>query len=172
MVPQQPMSITLFSCDDQCEFIPCMYLRFFAARFREPGFVHQHRSDLLALSRHGRSDWCFHFLYGNTRTLLIEPAMVHFKIRIGLVARICRSQSSKDDQFRQGRGSIPRFGIISFAFCLPCPCYMRQGRRFPILPVLTLLITPAAFVGKVLHLLVSSTLLYKEALVPECCVQV
>jgi hypothetical protein len=49
---------------------------------------------------------------------------------------------------------------------------MRQGRRFPILPVLTLLITPAAFVGKVLHLLVSSTLLYKEALVPECCVQV
>ena len=34
------------------------------------------------------------------------------EIRIGLVARICRSQSSKDDQFRQGRGSIPRFGII------------------------------------------------------------
>ena len=36
-------------------------------------------------------------------------------IRIGLVARICRSQSSKDDQFRQGRGSIPRFGNLSFA---------------------------------------------------------
>ena len=36
-------------------------------------------------------------------------------IRIGLVARICRSQSSKDDQFRQGRGSIPRFGNFSFA---------------------------------------------------------
>jgi hypothetical protein len=34
------------------------------------------------------------------------------EIRIGLVARICRSHSSKDDQFRQGRGSIPRFGII------------------------------------------------------------
>jgi hypothetical protein len=32
------------------------------------------------------------------------------------VARICRSQSSKGDQFRQGRGSIPRFGIISFVF--------------------------------------------------------
>jgi hypothetical protein len=39
-----------------------------------------------------------------------------FSIRIGLVARICRSQS-KDDQFRQGRGSIPRFGI----FLLPFP---------------------------------------------------
>ena len=38
------------------------------------------------------------------------------KIRIGLVARICRSQSSKDDQFRQGRGSIPRFGIILLLF--------------------------------------------------------
>ena len=37
-------------------------------------------------------------------------------IRIGLVARICRSQSSKDDQFRQGRGSIPRFGIILLHF--------------------------------------------------------
>jgi hypothetical protein len=37
-------------------------------------------------------------------------------IRIGLVARICRSQSSKDGQFRQGRGSIPRFGIVFFAF--------------------------------------------------------
>jgi hypothetical protein len=32
------------------------------------------------------------------------------------VARICRSQSSTDDQIRQGRGSIPRFGIGSF-FC-------------------------------------------------------
>jgi hypothetical protein len=40
-------------------------------------------------------------------------------IRIGLVARICRSQSSKGDQFRQGRGSIPRFGIISFVFAYP-----------------------------------------------------
>jgi hypothetical protein len=38
-------------------------------------------------------------------------------IRIGLVARICRSQSSKDDQFRQGRGSIPRFGINLFFCC-------------------------------------------------------
>ena len=37
-------------------------------------------------------------------------------IRIGLVARICRSQSSKDDQSRQGRGSIPRFGIILLLF--------------------------------------------------------
>jgi hypothetical protein len=37
-------------------------------------------------------------------------------IRIGLVARICRSQSSQDDQFRQGRGSIPRFGIVPFCF--------------------------------------------------------
>ena len=42
----------------------------------------------------------------------MEPAMVQYNIRIGLVARICRSQSSKGDQFRQGRGSIPRFGII------------------------------------------------------------
>ena len=32
------------------------------------------------------------------------------------MARICRSQSSKDDQFRQGRGSIPRFGIILLLF--------------------------------------------------------
>ena len=32
------------------------------------------------------------------------------------MARICRSQSSKDDQFRQGRGSIPRFGIILLPF--------------------------------------------------------
>ena len=40
-------------------------------------------------------------------------------IRIGLVARICRSQSSKDDQFRQGRGSIPRFGKYSFARSRP-----------------------------------------------------
>ena len=48
-------------------------------------------------------------------SILIEPAMVQSTtIRIGLVARICRSQSSKDDQFRQGRGSIPRFGIILF----------------------------------------------------------
>jgi hypothetical protein len=39
-----------------------------------------------------------------------------FNIRIGLVARICRSQSSQGDQFRQGRGSIPRFGIIPFSF--------------------------------------------------------
>jgi hypothetical protein len=31
------------------------------------------------------------------------------------VARICRSHSSKEDQNRQGRGSIPRFGIPSFA---------------------------------------------------------
>jgi hypothetical protein len=38
-------------------------------------------------------------------------------IRIGLVARICRSQSSKDDQFRQGRGSIPRFGILLLLCC-------------------------------------------------------
>jgi hypothetical protein len=37
-------------------------------------------------------------------------------IRIGLVARICRSQSLKHDQFRQGRGSIPRFGIIVLLF--------------------------------------------------------
>jgi hypothetical protein len=28
------------------------------------------------------------------------------------VARICRSHSSKEDQYRQGRGSIPRFGIL------------------------------------------------------------
>jgi hypothetical protein len=37
-------------------------------------------------------------------------------IRIGLVARICRSHSSKDDQIRQGRGSIPRFGITLLLF--------------------------------------------------------
>jgi hypothetical protein len=40
-------------------------------------------------------------------------------IRIGLVARICRSHFfCKEDQNRQGRGSIPRFGISdrSFAF--------------------------------------------------------
>jgi hypothetical protein len=37
--------------------------------------------------------------------------MVPYNIRIGLVARICRSQSSNGDKFRQGRGSIPRFGI-------------------------------------------------------------
>ena len=36
--------------------------------------------------------------------------MIQYNIRIGLVARICRSQSPKGDQFRQGRGSIPRFG--------------------------------------------------------------
>jgi hypothetical protein len=36
-------------------------------------------------------------------------------IRIGLVARICRSHSSKEDQNRQGRGSIPRFGNLPFA---------------------------------------------------------
>jgi hypothetical protein len=34
------------------------------------------------------------------------------------VARICRSQSSKDDQFRQGRGSIPRFGKLPFVICI------------------------------------------------------
>jgi len=43
-----------------------------------------------------------------------RTSLVH--IRIGLVARICRSQSSQDDQFRQGRGSIPRFGIILLHF--------------------------------------------------------
>jgi hypothetical protein len=31
-------------------------------------------------------------------------------IRIGLVARICRSHPSFGGQLRQGRGSIPRFG--------------------------------------------------------------
>jgi len=41
---------------------------------------------------------------------------INTTIRIGLVARICRSQSSQDDQFRQGRGSIPRFGIILLLF--------------------------------------------------------
>ena len=49
---------------------------------------------------------------------IVQPDIIYcaaeffIEIRIGLVARICRSQSSKDDQFRQGRGSIPRFGII------------------------------------------------------------
>jgi hypothetical protein len=43
---------------------------------------------------------------------------VQSTIRIGLVARICRSHSSKEDQYRQGRGSIPRFGIIVFFFDL------------------------------------------------------
>jgi hypothetical protein len=47
-------------------------------------------------------------------------------IRIGLVARICRSQSSKDDQFRQGRGSIPRFGIKLF-FCWLLPLASSWG---------------------------------------------
>jgi hypothetical protein len=42
-------------------------------------------------------------------------------IRIGLVARICRSQSLIDDQFRQGRGSIPRFGIVALPFALSWP---------------------------------------------------
>jgi hypothetical protein len=36
-------------------------------------------------------------------------------IRIGLVARICRSHSSKEEKCRQGRGSIPRFGKQLFA---------------------------------------------------------
>ena len=49
---------------------------------------------------------------------LIEQAIIACSnIRIGLVARICRSQSSKDDQSRQGRGSIPRFGTILLPFC-------------------------------------------------------
>jgi hypothetical protein len=43
-------------------------------------------------------------------------------IRIGLVARICRSHSSKEDQYRQGRGSIPRFGILLFE--------AREGRGY------------------------------------------
>jgi hypothetical protein len=47
---------------------------------------------------------------------------VHSTIRIGLVARICRSHSSKEDQYRQGRGSIPRFGLFSsFAVMLQHP---------------------------------------------------
>ena len=45
--------------------------------------------------------------------------LFRLNIRIGLVARICRSQSSKDDQLRQGRGSIPRFGNIIFATLSP-----------------------------------------------------
>ena len=57
-----------------------------------------------------------HFMIAPGDTFLIEPAMVQYNIRIGLVARICRSQSSQDDQFRQGRGSIPRFGIILLRF--------------------------------------------------------
>ena len=57
-----------------------------------------------------------HFISAAGGTFLIGPAMVGYNIRIGLVARICRSQSSKDDQFRQGRGSIPRFGIILLLF--------------------------------------------------------
>jgi hypothetical protein len=40
----------------------------------------------------------------------IGSVIISLHIRIGLVARICRSQLSKDNQFRQGRGSIPRFG--------------------------------------------------------------
>jgi hypothetical protein len=48
-------------------------------------------------------------------------------IRIGLVARICRSHSSKEDQYRQGRGSIPRFGILLFETreCRGC-CFVKN----------------------------------------------
>ena len=44
---------------------------------------------------------CFGWLHFH-RTVQSVPT-----IRIGLVARICRSQSLQDDQFRQGQGSIP-----------------------------------------------------------------
>ena len=57
--------------------------------------------------------------------------MVQYNIRIGLVARICRSQSSKDDQYRQGRGSIPRFGIILLLF-VRHSIYTRQGLAGPV----------------------------------------
>ena len=65
------------------------------------------------------------FLYKrNNLQLPHRISMIQYNnIRIGLVARICRSQSSQDDQFRQGRGSIPRFGIILLTFfcCLQRP---------------------------------------------------
>ena len=67
--------------------------------------------------------WSFTFIITAGDTFLIEPAMVGYNIRIGLVARICRSQSSKDDQFRQGRGSIPRFGRYSFDLF----CYLQRS---------------------------------------------
>ena len=66
----------------------------------------------------GRSAHMRSYLYSPDWLCLIESAMAGYNIRIGLVARICRSQLSQYDQFRQGRGSIPRFGT-SFAFCLP-----------------------------------------------------
>jgi hypothetical protein len=50
-------------------------------------------------------------IYTRMRILFIEQAPQLFNFRIGLVARICRSHSSTEDQNRQGRGSIPRFGI-------------------------------------------------------------
>jgi hypothetical protein len=50
---------------------------------------------------------CSFFLDRIFGTFLIEKNWFYSSIRIGLVARICRSQSSKDDQFRQGQGSIP-----------------------------------------------------------------
>jgi hypothetical protein len=52
-------------------------------------------------------------IFGNPVSLIIELVSleINHPIRIGLVARICRSHPSFDGQFRQGRGSIPRFGI-------------------------------------------------------------
>jgi len=55
------------------------------------------------------------------RATCTQMLAVSSSIRIGLVARICRSHSSKEDQNRQGRGSIPRFGNYSFAV-QPCQC--------------------------------------------------
>ena len=73
---------------------------------------------LFAVDAGGRSDFVHPYSKHGRSVDLIEAAApelvsleIKQKIRIGLVARICRSQSSKDDQFRQGRGSIPRFGI-------------------------------------------------------------
>ena len=52
-------------------------------------------------------------------------------IRNGLVARICRSHSSaKSKVARQGRGSIPRFGIILFAHLVPgLSCLLRDIKQ-------------------------------------------
>jgi hypothetical protein len=81
--------------------------------------------------------------------------MIQYNIRIGLVARICRSQSSKDDQFRQGRGSIPRFGTTLLLFVCYVDPYASGAMLFLLSPDRSAGM-PAAFVEGLLDMLISS----------------
>jgi hypothetical protein len=72
-------------------------------------------------------------LFGKLCIIRIGLTISSLKIRIGLVARICRSQLSKDIQCRQGRGSIPRFGKLTFCSLPPTESPFAYGRRTKLL---------------------------------------